>query len=132
MSTTYEEERTELEKQIDGDILERVKRGLALLEETHGPGWEDKIDMELLDLNSPMFCVLGQVFAEEARARRCACGCGDPWTGYDLFCDRHFRGRGHDVCDYGFNTENEDYDALQQAWEHVLAPRVSKGECHGG
>lgn len=39
---TYEQGRTETERQIDAVILERVRRGLKWLEETHGPGWEDK------------------------------------------------------------------------------------------
>lgn len=40
----------------------RVLRGIALLEEKHGPDWPSKVDLDELDLSSSRSCVLGQVY----------------------------------------------------------------------
>lgn len=85
MSVTYEEQRTEQEKRIDADVLARVKRGLAWLEETHGPGWEDKIDLATLDLRDGNVCVLGQVYGAEAAA--CQDSDGINGFGYGLLIE---------------------------------------------
>lgn len=132
MPITYEQERTQREIEIDAAVLARVKKGLEWLEETHGPGWEDKIDLKTLDLSKGERCVLGQVYEIEA----------------DLFehTDGYWYARealmkGSDVvinetdpygdigaAHLGFNTYEEDdlYDPLQKAWEYVLEPRVGR------
>lgn len=44
------------------DVMLRVKRGAALLDEVI-PGWDQKIDLNVLVLSDPALCVLGQVYA---------------------------------------------------------------------
>jgi hypothetical protein len=41
-------------------IAERVARGAAYLDERE-PGWDERIDLETLDLYAPCRCVLGQL-----------------------------------------------------------------------
>lgn len=126
MSTTYEEQRTEQEKRIDAEVLARVRRGLAWLEETHGPGWEDKIDLATLNLRACDRCVLGQVYGGETTPLR--------QTGYEIGLKRLRDSRSlveADVIGDAFCatnvSEREDWDSLQEAWEFVLRPRVRHG-----
>lgn len=124
VTVTYGEERTELEKKIDASVLERVQRGLAWLEEHHGPGWEDKIDMSIFDLGDLNNCVLGQVYADKADAEH--------QTGYE-YAYKLVPGPpatpGLNAADHGFaftlhDFPNDGKTVLQETWEHVLAPRV--------
>jgi len=100
-------------EKYDAEVLERVKLGLKLLEDKHGPGWEDKIDMEALDLRHGSRCVIGQVFEDGPTT------IGMMWT---------------DLVGYGFASLKEstderlnEYERLQAAWEDVLTPRVTRG-----
>jgi hypothetical protein len=113
--TTYEQERTEQQKEIDAIILERVQRGLAWLEKKHGPGWEDKIDLETLDLEDVHSCVIGQVYGNYAHISRLTDE--DPEDlGFDLACDE-------------WDDENDRYaPVLQETWKQVLTPRVKPGQ----
>lgn len=121
MSVTFEEQRTEQEKQIDADVLARVKRGLAWLEETHGRGWEDKIDLATLDLTDSSRCVLGQVYAGSVEEGE---------LGYTYACyalgDASLR-EWEDRQGRGFTTDlwQTEGPLLQEAWEFVLRPRVT-------
>lgn len=54
--------RTDEEKETDAVVLARVKRGIALLEAKHGPGWVDHIDADTLMMSSGSRCVLGQLY----------------------------------------------------------------------
>lgn len=114
-------ERTPLQKEIDAEVLERVKRGLAWLEEKHGPGWEDHIDLEILNLSSGTSCVLGQVYDDEAHKYYG----GDGFT----YAIRHFEME-DEGASMGFCIEDmsEPWEPLQEAWEHVLTPLVGKPE----
>lgn len=42
----------------------RVKNGMMLLDEKHGPGWVWRIDVDTLALASTCRCVLGQVYGD--------------------------------------------------------------------
>lgn len=57
-------ERTELQKRFDAVVLERVKKGMKLLERRHGADWIDHIDPSTLNLSDGSCCVLGQVYGE--------------------------------------------------------------------
>ncbi len=116
--TTFEQERTEAQKTIDADVLARVQRGLAWLEETHGPGWEDHIDMDALELCDSRCCVLGQLYGAAGRK----VGWSD---GFSYATDRF---EDLDVAAFGFDKDepSEEWDDLQAAWVHVLTPRVGK------
>jgi hypothetical protein len=48
-------------------VAERVARGAALLDETV-PGWDQRIDLDLLDVDCCERCILGQLFASQATA----------------------------------------------------------------
>ncbi len=123
MSTTYEEQRTEQEKAIDAEVLGRVKRGLAWLEETHGPGWEDKIDLATLNLRDGSACVLGQVYAGQGEPDENGFTYGLEllYENDALAFDEAF------AIEQAFNDceGSDNWDALQAAWEHVLLPRVT-------
>lgn len=114
-TATYEEARTEVEKEIDAEVLARVKNGIALLEREHGPDWVDKIDLDVLDIADGSVCVLGQLYG------------GD----YFDACARLFGNeldtqppREHGFCATRIRPA-DDWLALQKAWEHVLTPRVT-------
>lgn len=44
-------------------IRERVERGIAYLDRMT-PGWDQRIDLEMLDMNSCTRCVLGQLYGD--------------------------------------------------------------------
>lgn len=128
MSTATRPERSKKQKKIDAGVLERVKRGMAWLEEKHGPDWVDHIDMKTLDLESGAACVLGQVYAAEALAEDPEYG-----EGYQYALDSFFYPEGLDDADYGFCTKEDEehlparsWEMLQKAWKHVLTPVVKK------
>lgn len=47
-----------------GTAAERVARGAAWLD-GEAPGWRGRVDVATLDMDNPMLCVLGQVFAAD-------------------------------------------------------------------
>lgn len=93
-------------------IAERVAAGAAWLDE-HRPGWDQRIDLETLDLGDPCHCVLGQEYGnygdspEEIRWERRPAG-EDVWVA-PLF---------------GFHEWNErNYDVLTAEWRRLIEER---------
>lgn len=87
-------------------IEERAARGAALLDEMC-PGWADRVDLDILDMNDCDDCIVGQVF-EDYRE-----GLED--LGFDLERD--------DEYDFGFDLDDEAYKpslTRAEAW-HALA-----------
>jgi hypothetical protein len=84
---------------------QRVKQGMAYLDKAH-PGWEDEIDLTILDLTSPIYCVLGQLHGN--------------------FFD-YMRGAriGHDaVVSFGFaNYGTRGYRRLTTRWKKAIKNR---------
>lgn len=119
--TTYEQERTWRQRQEDEKILDRVKAGLAWLEKTHGPGWEDKIDLETLDLHSGSHCVLGQVYREEQKVNPGMPGIdGYEYALFNL-------AEGDDFLELGFCAYHfGEWRVLQRLWTEELTPRVAR------
>jgi hypothetical protein len=131
MSTTVEpevksfgEQRTALQKEVDAAVLERVKRGMALLEERHGPDWVGMIDLAELDLRDGHSCVLGQVYLASEEGDGYSCGVID----LDIEVTDH---------NYGFSVTDDElldlgedtaWERLQKVWEYVLTPHVFKKE----
>lgn len=124
--TTYEQERTAVQVEVDEDVLDRVKKGLAWLEKTHGPGWEDKIDLETLRLSSTAACVLGQVYSGYSVEQD---------AGY-LYATNELLETPEGVEDtdlweevemekMGFCAEDSEWDLLDMAWRQVLEPRIT-------
>lgn len=129
---TYEEQRTEEEKAIDAVLLARVKRGLAWLEETHGPGWEDKIDLKALQISDVRHCVLGQVYEEEAGE---GFSSGYHWAlaekmglKLDAFFNVEIPAQLGFAGGQDFMKDPTRWDDLTAAWRHVLTPRIEKVE----
>ncbi len=50
-------------------VKTRVERGARFLDEV-APGWEDRIDLETLDLVSGYHCICGQLWAAKAKRSR--------------------------------------------------------------
>lgn len=112
MTTTYEEARTVEEREVDADVLRRVRRGIAALQEEHGGDeWVEKIDLATLDLRQPGRCVLGQVYGSFGSGLGVLFG---PLPNLIPLAE-----------DHGF-LANKDYDPLQEAWERELTPRVER------
>lgn len=109
--------RSETQKKIDEIVLERVKKGIALLQKEHGDGWVDKIDMRKLNLRNGESCVLGQVYEKEAALS---------WdNGYDhaivhLGLDVEGSDGEYIVTNYGFCAKRDEWEELQAAWEQEL------------
>lgn len=52
------------------DFEKEVSRGIAFLDE-HCPDWKNKIDLDTLDMKNCSYCVLGQVFGDWFKGKRC-------------------------------------------------------------
>lgn len=124
---TYGEQRTEKEKLYDAVVLERVKNGIAFLEKQHGPDWVNLIDLSTLRLDDGSACVLGQVYEDHSEY-------SDDWTGYGYAIQtfKELQSFPERVA-HGFTTQDTNsysnsngWNALQQAWEDVLTPMVTK------
>ncbi len=92
-----------------GKYSEVVQAGMELLDE-NVPGWECRIDPEVLDLASCQFCVLGQIYGEYTQGTR----------------ELHLV-KGNP---YGFDTPGGEgaekyYSLLTRAWLRVLRKRLS-------
>lgn len=83
----------------DTTVAERVARGVALLDEKR-PGWAMEIELSVLDVRSPCFCILGQTFGS-------------------------YRG-GTEELDDGSSPlipSTAGFDALTAEWVHVITDR---------
>jgi hypothetical protein len=100
-------------------ISARVANGAALLDEKE-PGWYSQIDTDVLDLEHPCGCVLGQTWD----------GYAEPWESpYEAHLEKLFTGRGGRgewSAAYGFSllyTEGGAFDALTAEWRRVILAR---------
>jgi hypothetical protein len=92
-------------------VAERVARGAALLDGKL-PGWDERIDLAVLDLETCTLCVLGQVFASAAAQ--------SGFAGYGVGL------RALDVAGfpYGFTAaEGETWAELTAEWRRVITAR---------
>lgn len=132
MAQTYDEMRTPQQRDYDELVMERVKAGIALLEREHGPDWVDKIDLKSLDLKEGSACVLGQVYADAASELD---EDGYAWgNGYEYAT---LSGKVEGLCDendadFGFYTDDDEWEPLQRAWEAALTPLVKRRESPDG
>ena len=120
-------------------VSDRVDRGIALLDATI-PAWEERVTLPELSLSSMCNCVLGQVFAVEAK---------QTWTdGFDYGVeylaeviaddeDARFYSDDHEMIDgayYGFDAlptydrkiNRQDFAELQAEWEKRIAARQAQ------
>lgn len=75
----------EYERHVEADVKAAVERGADVLDHWH-PGWDEKIDVDKLDITDVNACVLGQLFYEEARKDK------RDWiaNGYDYAMENHW------------------------------------------
>ncbi len=90
-------------------IAARVARGAALLDEKR-PGWDARIDLAVLDLESCRQCVVGQLFGPEYGHD--PFGWGLAVLGIPVEAGRH-----------GFDTFGEDFADLTAEWRRVVTAR---------
>lgn len=57
---------------MDNSLYAQVAKAAALMDRL-APGWERKVDLSTLDINSPEHCIAGQVFAETVEERAGFC-----------------------------------------------------------
>jgi len=94
--------------------LVTVERGAALLDELI-PGWEDRIDVDTLDLASPYNCVLGQLHARPNGTE------AERWRRYSRGLARLGLDAGSR---FGFNVWGRGrYGRLTAAWRESIAAR---------
>lgn len=103
-------------------ITARVDRGVALFDRAL-PGWDDRIDLDRLDVASPCRCPLGQEFADAVRE-------GSDETGFDIGADALFGpdARADDLAEYGLEQYSDEpgdggYVALTAQWRRVIEAR---------
>lgn len=117
------------------DTEERVERGARLLDEI-APGWETRINLETLDLESTYSCICGQLFAENGRTSELSQGPSFYQSGFDWFaCTLYEQGaawakalgaKAH-TSQFGFDIEAEEYEELQDAWIDLIKDRFNSG-----
>jgi len=88
------------------DALRAAKRGAKFLDEQLGRGWRRKIRRRQLDLAEPCNCVLGQLYGDYS----------DGAYELGLVYSEEVR--------LGFDSEEEEYEALTAAWLEVLRGRA--------
>jgi hypothetical protein len=115
--TSYADRRTKLEVIVDRDVKARVLKGIQLLEERYGPDWADHIDLDLLDLSSAQFCVLGQLYNDQI---------DEDWGDDDYTAGCRIL----DVQDenYGFTVFGDDseWEQLDVAWSEEIRKRKER------
>ncbi len=96
---------------------ERVRRGMAWLDEHAPANWRAKVNLRKFDMENPCHCVVGQVF-------------GDYWTALEELAGLDAGGvespSSQWEIDHGFNLpEGQDSDPdwgdLERAWVRALA-----------
>lgn len=102
-------------------IETRVARGAALLDNTLA-GWDERIDLDKLDLASPCNCILGQEFAGYADDFN-----DDGWTPYDAAMIELPMDGYDDAYHYGFDKLYGETTAafrdLTAEWKRVILAR---------
>lgn len=103
-----------LEVEIDAAVLKRVQDGMRLLQVEYGPDWVEHIDLGRLDLGNADRCVLGQLFSDRGQEGEF------PMDGFEWARENLGPLDGADVSVYGFDTQDESYTELQDAWVRVI------------
>ncbi|MEU0214990.1 hypothetical protein ABZ281_07625 [Streptomyces sp. NPDC006265] len=96
-------------------VEQRASNGFEFLSLRGPEGWRERINRDLLDIDHGYFCVLGQVYAEEAEGEGYEYALGELAFGV--------KGGVEDLVFFGFYSlrGNEDGPALTKAWRALLA-----------
>ena len=127
------------------NLEDRIALGTQFLDDVK-PGWVELIDRDSLDLSEPSSCILGQLFAPEAEARRLADGPFSAgaftlgsWAFHDWLADHGYDMDGNEHVDInaaemggferngtsmGAGDPDETYAALQEQWDFVILGRM--------
>jgi hypothetical protein len=101
---------------MSDSIEAQVARGAALLDEKL-PGWDQRIDLDNLDLGNKCNCVLGQEFDDDDAV-------GPLEFGYDAGLRELFAGDDDKAVDHGFlAADYEPHDQLTAEWRRVILAR---------
>jgi hypothetical protein len=96
-------------------IAERVANGAELLDEKK-PGWDQRIDLDTLQMHSCYRCILGQLFADDHL--------GKAYTPFGVGIRALLLADDDDVPSvYGF--DGHDTDALAAEWKRLIEARRS-------
>jgi hypothetical protein len=97
-------------------VEQRASNGFEFLNLRGPDNWRERIDVDRLDIDHGYFCVLGQVYADEADD-----GDGYEYALAELDFDRF--GTAEEVVFFGFYSlhKAEDGPALTKAWGALLA-----------
>jgi hypothetical protein len=93
-----------------------VQRGASLLDELAQAGWENQVDLDTLDTNHALLCVLGQLY-------------GDYGAGCEAVLRHAITGRG-DPVHYGFDSPGRQPAGcalLTEEWCQLLRDRRAHG-----
>jgi len=99
-------------------IAARVARGAALLDERM-PGWDQRINLDRLDLHSPCRCILGQIFPASSRD-------GGYWDGIKELGLASWGPDPGGAEAYGFTTAR-NFQMLTAEWRRVIGARRAGG-----
>lgn len=124
-------ERSEEQIEVDKIVLDRIKAGIAWLDEFVGPDWVDRVDLNTLSLHVGDRCVCGQVFAKDAEKENTKESPDGPYfdDGFDLAQEII----GPDKCvEFGFDGTSEpslypyrsggtQWTELQAGWEEEIS-----------
>lgn len=94
----------------------RVKQGMALLDEKHGPDWVWRINLDTLVMSHACQCVLGQLYPKEEQL-------GGYWGAKRALGLEH-----HETIGYGFMCDGNEWGALTPAWKAAISARRSELE----
>lgn len=96
---------------------DRVADGAAWLD-LHQPGWTALVDVDLLQLDDPEECVLGQVFGDYRRVDLLTLGEAIEYgfESFEVFDVEPGGGADYQALD-------ADYDALEDAWQDLIGRR---------
>lgn len=100
-------------------IPDRVEAGVRLLDERI-PGWEDRIDLDRLELASACRCVLGQLHLDQVSDPNLAYVQGK-WSLY-LGDDEAIAG-GFNISDPNGEPGDLEFDLLTAAWRNRIEAR---------
>ena len=116
---SFQDGHSELQKEIDRRVRQRVLDGIQLLKEKHGEDWVDFIDLEHFNLKSGSACVLGQVYGSwEAGCEILGIKDEDGLYGFSDLGIGDLVEEVYGVTDYGWNPIWEDFEKL---WRQQIA-----------
>jgi hypothetical protein len=101
-------------------IEKRVEAGAVFLDKHLGPGWEAKINIEKLSMNSCWMCTLGQLCDDDVKAAN------ELEAPYYLMRDKLGLAVGR-AADLGFHCSllggEEEYAGLTDSWRSLITQR---------